>query len=140
MLRIQTVFCGNQKVKLNECLTTGIDRIIFGYGSRISILRTGFLNLKKKRQLTVNPSDFLPNGFTAISFLTYCKSQDQTFNTLTPTVSVSNTPEYPALEVCFFLLPHQIKNPVTGKLAAIKLAKKARILPGIPKMAPTCIS
>lgn len=42
----------------------------------------------------------------------------------------------------FFLLfrPHQIKKPVMGKPAQTKLAMKASIFPGNPKMLPTCKS
>ena len=35
---------------------------------------------------------------------------------------------------------YQMKKPVTGREAAIKLARKANILPGSPKMDPTWIS
>lgn len=40
----------------------------------------------------------------------------------------------------FFLLPHQIKNPVTGSEAQIKLTIKAIIFVGKPKMDPTWMS
>jgi hypothetical protein len=38
------------------------------------------------------------------------------------------------------LRPYQIKNPVTGKLAPISVAKNASTLPGNPRILPTCIS
>src|SRR6218665_1736537 len=36
----------------------------------------------------------------------------------------------------FFFLPSQKRKPVTGRLAQMRLAKKARIFPGRPNMAP----
>lgn len=45
---------------------------------------------------------------------------------------------FTATGVFFFLpLPHQIINPVMGKVAPIKLAKKAINFPGKPSMLPT---
>ena len=40
------------------------------------------------------------------------------------------------LLVDFLILPHHTKNPVTGKLAIIRLPKKAIILPDKPSIPP----
>lgn len=48
---------------------------------------------------------------------------------------------FAAAGVFFFLpLPHQIINPVMGKVAPIKLVKNAMNFPGKPSMLPTWIS
>lgn len=48
---------------------------------------------------------------------------------------------FPALSFLdFFLLPHQIKKPETGKEAHSRLAQKARNLPANPNMAPVWMS